>query len=433
MVTALWTATVRAIAVLTALLAIGVIIVSIQAARAQAGPAGSTAERVASSDGGSQTDATLGEPTLDGSESEAGAPVPSSDALAPAQSLQPVLANAETAPVPATSQTAPAMRYPAPSEALPTTRARSVSGQAHISARPQSSAPVNRPLTAVLDVGASAPASVVEATLLAKQSLEFQGYQVSLLKEEDDANGAGPLRPDAYVSIRTVTSADATASAEAWFCNVDGSLSGQLAELLLKELSAAGLPNVGQGDGKITDPDAFRCGDLLGGRARMPAVLVEMPALATGDGAMQALAQGLAGGIHQFFQSHGAALLQEEQRQRLVWPALGPITSYFGPSHPLGIDIGQSEGSVVAATDGVVLFAGGDPCCSYGLYVVVESPDGITTVYGHLDSIAVAAGQRVRQGQSLGEVGCTGHCYGTHLHFEVIDNGVRRDPLLYLP
>jgi murein DD-endopeptidase MepM/ murein hydrolase activator NlpD len=81
----------------------------------------------------------------------------------------------------------------------------------------------------------------------------------------------------------------------------------------------------------------------------------------------------------------------------------------------------------------MVLFAGGDPCCSYGLYVVVVSPDGITTVYAHLESIAVTQGQKVRQGQALGEVGCTGHCYGTHLHFEVIEGGTRRNPISYLP
>src|SRR5439155_10401583 len=54
------------------------------------------------------------------------------------------------------------------------------------------------------------------------------------------------------------------------------------------------------------------------------------------------------------------------------WPLIGPITSYFGPSHPLGIDIGTNHVigiPVGAANDGTVIFAGGNPCCSYGLYV----------------------------------------------------------------
>jgi murein DD-endopeptidase MepM/ murein hydrolase activator NlpD len=80
-----------------------------------------------------------------------------------------------------------------------------------------------------------------------------------------------------------------------------------------------------------------------------------------------------------------------------------------------------------------VVFAGGNACCSYGLYVVVVSPGGIETLYAHLDSISVSAGEYVGQGQVLGAVGSTGYSTGRHLHFEVIDNGVRVDPLSYLP
>jgi murein DD-endopeptidase MepM/ murein hydrolase activator NlpD len=118
---------------------------------------------------------------------------------------------------------------------------------------------------------------------------------------------------------------------------------------------------------------------------------------------------------------------------RLLWPAQGDITSDFGPAHPLGIDIGQFEGPIRAASDGVVFFAGGTPCCSYGRFVVIDGADGIRTLYAHLDSLAVKTGDRVKAGQSLGEVGCTGACSGPHLHFEVYDGGVRRNPLLYLP
>lgn len=120
----------------------------------------------------------------------------------------------------------------------------------------------------------------------------------------------------------------------------------------------------------------------------------------------------------------------------LIWPVYGPISSYMDASHPLGIDIdlyNNAGASIAAATSGTVTFAGGDPCCSYGLYVVVMSPDGIETLYAHFSSIAVSYGQQVGQGQTLGYAGCTGYCTGTHLHFEVIDNGVRVNPLSYLP
>jgi murein DD-endopeptidase MepM/ murein hydrolase activator NlpD len=120
----------------------------------------------------------------------------------------------------------------------------------------------------------------------------------------------------------------------------------------------------------------------------------------------------------------------------LIWPVTGPISSYMGPSHPLGIDIDQyasPNAPIYAATAGVVTFAGGDPCCSYGLHVILMSPGGIETLYAHMSSINVVQGQQVAQGEVLGYVGCTGYCTGNHLHFEVIDNGVRENPLDYLP
>jgi murein DD-endopeptidase MepM/ murein hydrolase activator NlpD len=112
------------------------------------------------------------------------------------------------------------------------------------------------------------------------------------------------------------------------------------------------------------------------------------------------------------------------------------ISSCYCPWHPLGIDIDGFNlpgAPVVAATDGTVVFAGGNACCSYGLYVVVMSPSGIQTLYAHFSSIAVSQGQQVGQGDTLGIIGSTGNSTGRHLHFEVIDNGVRENPLNYLP
>ena len=120
----------------------------------------------------------------------------------------------------------------------------------------------------------------------------------------------------------------------------------------------------------------------------------------------------------------------------LIWPTSGPISSYMDGSHPLGIDIDEynnPNAPILASTSGVVTFAGGDPCCSYGLHVVIVSPAGIETLYAHLSSINVAQGQQVSQGTVIGYAGCTGYCTGNHLHFEVIDNGTRENPLSYLP
>jgi murein DD-endopeptidase MepM/ murein hydrolase activator NlpD len=120
----------------------------------------------------------------------------------------------------------------------------------------------------------------------------------------------------------------------------------------------------------------------------------------------------------------------------LIWPVVGPISSPYGPSHPLGIDVDGYNlvgAPIGAATSGTVIFAGGNACCSYGLYVVVLSPSGIETLYAHLSSISVVQGQTVEQGEQLGVIGSTGYSTGVHLHFEVIDNGVRQNPVNYLP
>lgn len=126
----------------------------------------------------------------------------------------------------------------------------------------------------------------------------------------------------------------------------------------------------------------------------------------------------------------------QDLREGLIWPVVGPISSYFGAAHPLGIDVDQTMApgtAILAAHSGVVLYAGGDRCCSYGQYVILASASGLTTLYAHFELLSVDTGQAVRQGEPLGIVGNTGYSTGTHLHFEVTDAGVRRDPLLYLP
>ena len=119
----------------------------------------------------------------------------------------------------------------------------------------------------------------------------------------------------------------------------------------------------------------------------------------------------------------------------LIWPVSGPLSQYFSGGHPaIDIDMyGSPYAPVGAATSGTVAFAGGNPCCSYGYHVIVVSPEGIETLYGHLSSVAVGPGQQVSQGEYLGNVGCTGFCTGNHLHFGVMLNGVSVNPVGYLP
>lgn len=119
-----------------------------------------------------------------------------------------------------------------------------------------------------------------------------------------------------------------------------------------------------------------------------------------------------------------------------IWPAAGPISSCFGPAHPLGMDIdlfADPNQEVAAAASGTVTFAGGNPAWSYGYYVVIDHGNGFTTLYAHLSLIGVNVGQVIEQGQTLGLGGRTGYATGNHLHFEILFNGDPIDPLPYLP
>jgi len=116
-----------------------------------------------------------------------------------------------------------------------------------------------------------------------------------------------------------------------------------------------------------------------------------------------------------------------------IWPVVGNITSFYGPSHPLGIDIEAPYVPVVVARAGQVVFAGGDPCCSYGLNIVVRHDGGYETRYAHLSQIGVKLGQWVDAGQALGVSGSTGNSTGAHLHFEVMLNGLIQNPMAVLP
>jgi|ADGO01.1.fsa_nt_gi Membrane proteins related to metalloendopeptidases len=92
-----------------------------------------------------------------------------------------------------------------------------------------------------------------------------------------------------------------------------------------------------------------------------------------------------------------------------------------------GSDFGAPTGTPIqAAGDGVVEVAGWNG--GYGQYVRIKHANGYATAYAHMSRIAVKPGQRVRQGQVIGNVGTTGRSTGPHLHYEVIVNGKQVNP-----
>ena len=118
----------------------------------------------------------------------------------------------------------------------------------------------------------------------------------------------------------------------------------------------------------------------------------------------------------------------------LIWPVNGPVVSPFGMRWGrmhTGIDIAVGYGTPIhASASGRVIYAGW--MGGYGNLVVIDHGSGLATAYAHQSSIAAGNGSSVSQGQVIGYVGCTGHCFGPHLHFEVRVNGQPVDPMGYL-
>ncbi|MGH2367504.1 MAG: murein hydrolase activator EnvC family protein, partial [Chloroflexota bacterium] len=131
-----------------------------------------------------------------------------------------------------------------------------------------------------------------------------------------------------------------------------------------------------------------------------------------------------------------------------IWPVANPVvTTELGGRSPgqryhTGIDLAQRLYSPVrAAADGIVIESGlavpGKPSQSYGMRVSIAHPQGIATLYAHLDDRShrptVKAGDRVQRGQVIGYIGMTGITTGPHLHFEVLRSGSPQNPRHYLP
>ena len=117
-----------------------------------------------------------------------------------------------------------------------------------------------------------------------------------------------------------------------------------------------------------------------------------------------------------------------------VWPVKGFLTSKFGPRWGrlhAGIDIANKVGTMILApADGIVIFTGVKQ--GYGNFMTISHGYGITTNYGHLYSVLVKPGDKVKRGDKIATVGASGRVTGPHLHYEVRLNGMAVDPLYYI-
>lgn len=113
------------------------------------------------------------------------------------------------------------------------------------------------------------------------------------------------------------------------------------------------------------------------------------------------------------------------ENYNFILPLQGIISSRFGPRTPTdivsanhaGIDIAANSGTqFIAAMEGNVTYVSSEG--GYGNHVYIENGD-VTTLYAHCKTIYVKEGEKITQGQLIGEVGSTGNATGPHLHFEV--------------
>lgn len=122
-----------------------------------------------------------------------------------------------------------------------------------------------------------------------------------------------------------------------------------------------------------------------------------------------------------------------------VWPVRGYVTLEYdegdipnGRTPHRAIDlVAAVDSPVLAAGRGIVQQTGFDE--SLGNYVEIRHGFGYVTVYGHCNSLAVQAGDRVDAGQRVGTLGGTGQVTAPHLHFEVWRDGEAMDPRVVIP
>lgn len=116
---------------------------------------------------------------------------------------------------------------------------------------------------------------------------------------------------------------------------------------------------------------------------------------------------------------------------KMAWPTQGyRITQYYSWRHH-AVDIGNKNGTPIYAADaGTVTYAGWKS--GYGYVIIIDHGGGKQTKYAHLSKFYTEKGQRVDKGETIAAMGSTGWSTGPHLHFEVIINGRKYNPLNYI-
>ena len=333
---------------------------------------------------------------------------------------KPVVAKAAPAAKPATAKASPAAK-PAVANAAPAAKpAAAKTPTAATATGPQHAAPKARPTpfkrTAPIDDAApvveplDAPVDAVEAPAVVA-TLAAEGRRSRFLRRRPPSIGR---RPALYLAAAIVGATSLSA------VSVEGPMA-QATETASSVSVAEELGIHAAPAEAVADTDATQLlGELAASRSTRDA---EQAAAAQ----VQAEADRVA-----------AAAAAEAARPTVVLPVAGAhLTSVFGArwgTLHAGIDLAAPmQTPEYAAMDGIVLEA--DPASGFGLAVYIQHANGDVTVYGHMDSILVKAGQVVRAGDTIALLGNRGQSTGPHLHFEVHVggiNGQKIDPLPWL-
>jgi murein DD-endopeptidase MepM/ murein hydrolase activator NlpD len=311
---------------------------------------------------------------------------------------KPAVANAAPAAKPATAKTPTAATATGPQHAAPKARPTPFKRTAPI----DDAAPVVEPLDAPVD---AVVAPAVVATLAA------EGRRSRFLRRRPPSIGR---RPALYLAAAIVGATSLSA------VSVEGPMA-QATETASSVSVAEELGIHAAPAEAVADTDATQLlGELAASRSTRDA---EQAAAAQGQAEADRVA---------------AAAAAEAARPTVVLPVAGAhLTSVFGArwgTLHAGIDLAAPmQTPEYAAMDGIVLEAG--PASGFGLAVYIQHANGDVTVYGHMDSILVKAGQVVRAGDTIALLGNRGQSTGPHLHFEVHVggiNGQKIDPLPWL-
>lgn len=133
--------------------------------------------------------------------------------------------------------------------------------------------------------------------------------------------------------------------------------------------------------------------------------------------------------------TYAGAFSDAPESTNFIWPTEGNISRCVQPGH-IACDIANFTAPPIWAMQGGTVISSGWDTTGYGYMILIDhgTIDGrnYKTLYAHMSELYVTAGQEVKQGAAIGRMGNTGYSTGTHLHFEVIVDGAKINPLNFL-